>query len=294
MRDDVSRLSPKAGRVFQLDKWRIKGEYHSEAMVDSDQSRSAGAGDTGSPDTLPHIKRVSRIKHAILHGYLPAWARILGSVNRRVCYFDCYAGPGEYEFGGNRVEGSPLIAVRTASRYVAAKPGRLMSVVLIERDAAEASVLEERLRGGGDPHPEGLNVRILRGDSGNLIGDLLRDVGQLAPSFFMIDPYGHPLAVPLVNQILDRERTEALITLMWYRINMDLGNPSVLHLLDRLFGDSSWRSQQFMRESGRIREDHFLEFFSSRLHGMFVLPFRIGFDPEDGIAGIARNIICFT
>jgi three-Cys-motif partner protein len=51
-----------------------------------------------TPETLPHIKRVSRIKHSILQKYLPSWAIILGSANRHMNYFDCFAGPGRYEF----------------------------------------------------------------------------------------------------------------------------------------------------------------------------------------------------
>ena len=58
-----------------------------------------------------HLKQVSRIKHVILQKYLPSWEVILGSQNRRLCYFDCYAGPGAYEFEGQKVDGSPIIAV---------------------------------------------------------------------------------------------------------------------------------------------------------------------------------------
>lgn len=253
-------------------------------MTDSEIPRGANTEDSQLEETLPHIKRVSRIKHAILHRYLPAWARILGTSNQRLCYFDCYAGRGEYEFGGRRVDGSPLIAVQSASRYVNANPNRMMTVILIEKDANEADALRgymEALR----PFPSGLQVHIALADSETLIGDILERVNDLAPSFFLIDPYGHPLSIPLINQILDRKRTEALITLMWYRINMDLGNPLVHHLLDKLFDDRSWREQPFVTESGQPREEHFLKFFSSRLHGHFVLPFRIGFDPEDPFPG---------
>lgn len=63
-----------------------------------------------------HLKQVSRIKHIILQKYLPAWERILGSRNGRLCYVDCYAGPGVYEFEGQEVDGSPMIAVRAANR----------------------------------------------------------------------------------------------------------------------------------------------------------------------------------
>lgn len=241
-------------------------------------------GEDENLETPQHIKRVSRIKHAILHGYLPAWARILGSANRRLCYFDCYAGRGEYEFQGQRVEGSALVAVGDAKKYVSEKPGRLMTVVMMERDINRARALETSLE-RFQPYPRGLQVHVLPADSRDLVSEMLAQVDALAPSFFMIDPYGHPLAVPLINQILAHQRTEALVTLMWYRINMDLGNPAVQHHADELFGDDSWRSQPFVTESGKSREEHFLNYFCSSLRGKYILPFRIGFDPEDAVRG---------
>ena len=44
---------------------------------------------------------------------------------------------------------------------------------------------------------------------------------------------------------------------MWYRINMDLGNPAVQEHVDQLFGDQDWRQQPFMEQSGLAREDGF-------------------------------------
>ncbi len=252
--------------------------------MESDDSKDAEAGKMEPTETLPHIKRVSRIKHAILQRYLPVWAQILGASNQRLCYFDCYAGRGEYEFQGERVEGSAPIAVRAGKDYVSAKSGRLMTVILIERDEIEAKALENCLQ-QFQPYSGGLQVQVLRGDSQALIEEILAQVNSLAPSFFMIDPYGHPLSIPLINQILERQKTEALINLMWYQINRDLANPAVYHRLDKLFGDGSWRTQPFMNERGRVRERHFLDFFCSRLRGEFVFPFKICFGPEDKIPG---------
>ncbi len=252
--------------------------------MDSDGPEGADAGKIEPAETPPHIKRVSRVKHQILHGYLPAWARILGVSNQRLCYFDCYAGRGEYEFLGERVDGSPLVAVRAGIRYVEIERGRQMTVVLIEKDPNEAEALEKCL-GQFQPYPDGLQVHVVRGNSKTLVQEILGQANSLAPSFFMIDPYGHPLSIPLINQVLDRPRTEALINMMWYRINMDLGNSLVQHHVDELFGDPSWRTQSFMSENGKRREESFLNFFCSQLKGKFVFPFRIGFDPEDKVPG---------
>ena len=243
--------------------------------------REAYPADT---ETLPHIKRVSRIKHAILHGYLPAWARILGSTNRQLFYFDCYAGPGRYEFSGKAIDGSPIIAVRAAQRFLLIRPDHFVTLVLIEKDAANVSLLQGHI-GELKPFPAHLSVHVLPADSRTLLPDMLAKSQGAAPSFFMIHPYGHPLSVPIINQILSRPRSEALINLMWFRINMDLANPATQILVHQLFGDESWRSQPFMEQTGIAREEGFLSYFSSRLGAKYVLPFRIGFDKEDRVYG---------
>ena len=72
---------------------------------------------------------------------------------------------------------------------------------------------------------------------------------------------------------------------MWYRINMDLSNPTVQTNVDNLFGDREWREQPFMRQKGIARENGFLDYFVSKLKAKYVLPFRIGYDPEDKVKG---------
>jgi len=53
----------------------------------------------------------TKVKHAILQGYLGGWLPILGSYHQNICYFDCFSGRGEYQDGS---PGSPVIALRIA------------------------------------------------------------------------------------------------------------------------------------------------------------------------------------
>jgi three-Cys-motif partner protein len=235
-------------------------------------------------ESLPHIKRVSRIKHAILEKYFPPWAVILGSAHRHLCYFDCFAGPGRYELQGEPVDGSPIIAVRAAKHFLESHPDHTLLLALIEKDSQQVDLLKRHLK-LLKPYPESLDVNVQNEDSETFVEDVLSGVSSLAPSFFMIDPYGHPLSVPVINKILERQRTECLITVMWYQINRDLGNAAMHQSLDRMFGDSTWREQEFMTQTGFVREKAFLDFFSSRLNAKFIWPFRIGFDHEDSVRG---------
>src|SRR5690349_8787109 len=94
----------------------------------------------------------------------------------------------------------------------------------------------EKNVGGLRPYPDRLTLDVVPADSKTLVPVILSQTQRLAPSFVMVDPYGHTMSVPIINQILSRPRTEALINLMWYRINMDLGNLTMHSLLDQLFG----------------------------------------------------------
>jgi len=246
----------------------------------------AGKNMANRDDSAPqHLKQVSRIKHIILKKYLPAWESILGSRHSRLCYFDCYAGPGVYEFEGRSVDGSPVIAVQAAKEFLAKNQDHEMTVILVEEDENQRVSLEAELK-RVQPYGRGLRVPpVMSEDATEFIPKLLSQVPNLAPSFFMVDPYGHPLTVPILNTILKRSQTEALINFMFYRINMDAGNPMVQHHLDEMFGNDEWRAQTFLKQSGRKREQGFLEYFMSKIDARYKLPFRIRYDVEDEMAG---------
>lgn len=240
------------------------------------------AGQTQGAETPQHLKQVSRVKHIILQKYLPSWERILGSRNRRLCYFDCYAGPGVYEFQGQAVDGSPIIAVHAAKEYLAKAKARQMTLILMEKDDKQRASLEAELK-KVQPYGQGLQVHVMAEDVKEFVPKVLGQVPKLAPSFFLVDPYGHPLTIPILNDILKRPQSEALINFMYYRINMDAGNVKVQHHLDEMFGDGEWRTQAFLKESGWKREQGFLNYFMSKINARYKLPFRIRFDVEDGV-----------
>lgn len=235
-------------------------------------------------EDLQHLKKVSRVKHVILQKYFAPWAVILGSRHHQLAYFDCFAGPGKYELEGKIVAGSPVIAVKSAVEFLQHRQGQSLLMYLIDDDPEQVAQLElslEHLR----PYPQNLTVSVLCADSRSYIPDLLARVGTPVPSFFLVDPYGHPLPLSVINDILCRQRTEALINLMWFRVNMALSNPAMEQHLDRLFGDDDWHQQPFITMHGASRERVFLNYFRSRLKCRFVLPFKVRYDVEDTHGG---------
>ncbi len=235
-------------------------------------------------DELQHLKRVSRIKHMILEKYFPPWARILGSRNSQLAYVDCFAGPGQYEMDGSVVEGSPIIAVRGAAKLVQGGHVKSLLLYLVDEDPQQVKRLEARL-GNLQPYPRNLTVEVSCADSRSIVPNLLESLPHRVPAFFLIDPYGHPLSLPVIRRIQGRQQTEVLINLMWFQINRDLNNPKVESRLNDLFGDSDWRNQPFMGMRGPEREKSFLAYFITRLAFTYVLPFRIRYDIEDSTGG---------
>ncbi|MFZ0338942.1 MAG: three-Cys-motif partner protein TcmP [Terracidiphilus sp.] len=231
---------------------------------------------------LQHLKRVSRIKHEILTKYLLSWVRILGSAFDLLYYVDCFAGPGQYEFEGNLVDGSPIIAVRAGKEFAARNPSKKLGLVLVEDDAAQLKQLSSCLS-LTLPHPTNFRVVTKLANSREIIPRVIAGIKarKSVPSFFLVDPYGHPLSIPMMNDILAMPRSELLINLMWYRINMDMTNNAVAHHVTELFGDEDWKGQPFMHQHGTRREEGFLEYFCKRLSAQYVRPFRIRYDAHE-------------
>jgi three-Cys-motif partner protein len=236
---------------------------------------------------LQHLKRVSKIKHQILTRYLPSWATILGSAFDKLYYVDCFAGPGHYESEGKEVDGSPIIAVKAGKEFAEKNPGKKLGIVLVEDNAAQLSQLKSCLN-ATLPYPANFQVITKPANSRDVIPKVIAGIRarKSAPSFFLVDPYGHPLSIPMMNDILALPRSELLINLMWYRINMDMRNDVVVHHVTELFGDEDWKRQPFMHYHGAKREEGFLEYFCGRLSAQYVRPFRIRYDAcEDRMAG---------
>jgi three-Cys-motif partner protein len=242
------------------------------------------------PESVPelrHLKRVSRIKHQILTRYLPSWAVILGSAFDLLYYIDCFAGPGRYESEGEQVDGSPIIAVNAGKEFATKNSAKRLGVVLVDDDKAQLDQLQNCVQ-ATLPHPSNFEVRTRWADSNALIPKIIKQIRlrQTAPCFFLVDPYGHPLSIPVMNDMLALPRSELLINFMWYRINMDMTNDAVRHHVNELFGDDEWQKQAFMAHHGAAREKGALQYFSSRLAAQYVLPFRIRYDAhEDQVGG---------
>ena len=91
-----------------------------------------------------------------------------------------------------------MIAVKAAKSFLTTRPSHSLDILLTEKDKQQAQKLDSQLA-PLKPYPKNLNVDLLAEDSKTFIPDLLSKIPKLAPSFFMIDPYGHPLTLPVIS-----------------------------------------------------------------------------------------------
>lgn len=183
-------------------------------------------------------KEHTRVKHEILSKYLSGWIRILGRWNTRICYFDCFAGRGEYEDGS---KGSPLIAIETASRLKEQFP-YLKEIVcnFIEKNENNFKNLESVVNTEINTHPEKYkDVKVIpyNDNFADVASNIINKVGdRLAPSFFFIDPFGFNVPFSTIKDILSIPRTEVFLTLMTRDIRRFLGDEKHKRSLQELFG----------------------------------------------------------
>jgi three-Cys-motif partner protein len=153
-------------------------------------------------------------KHAILRGYLEAWFPILGSHQKRIVYYDGFAGPGRYEDGE---PGSPLVALEVARQHQRVLTSEVV-FVFVEEDARRAEWLQTQEL----PKlllPPNFKLQVLNDRFDNALQSMLDSLDsqglELAPTFAFIDPFGMTgLPFELIARLLRRKSCEVLVTFM--------------------------------------------------------------------------------
>lgn len=177
------------------------------------------------PTMTPH----TAAKHLLLKRYLDAWFPILGRHNKRLNYFDGFAGPGKYETGE---DGSPLIAVKSAVSHLE-KNEYLRDVefnfIFVEASETSKAALETLLK--DMDLPPKFRTHVICNTFKHVIADMLRHFqssqSQLAPTFAFVDPFGFK-GIPFnsLASILSHDKCEVFVNIMVDHINRFLEHPA--------------------------------------------------------------------
>lgn len=235
------------------------------------------------PDDAPEkweYQKHTEIKHIVFGKYLTGWIRIVGSSWRKICYFDCFAGRGEYSDG---TPGSPIRALDIATRLE--NNYDKFVCTFIEKNENNFNNLEsiiERKKGSNEISPK-IKVILLNDEFANIASGIINEVGsKLAPSFFFIDPFGMKgIPFELIKRLLSIERVEVFLTFMSRDINRFLESAKHEDVMDELFGTEEWRDI-VSKYSGDARQYALRDLYIAQLRDdagcKHVWPYEVGMD----------------
>lgn len=192
---------------------------------------------------------IQHTKHKIIHEYLNGWFPKLGLWAGKILYLDTHAGRGKHSTGA---EGSPLVALKTLLEH-RAREGILekseVNFVFIERDEENCKRLKREL--GAFKYPTSrINITIINYDSFEFLSNFCKQLdqqgGQLAPCFMFIDPFGFTIPCKLLRQIMQYQRSELLVTIMWRELDMSIikepKGQGIIRTLNEVFGCKDWQN----------------------------------------------------
>jgi len=220
----------------------------------------------------------TRIKHEILEKYLYIWIIKLGKFHRKILFFDCFAGRGEYtDKAGNVVSlGSPIIAFQVADRLLRQcekkkhKPYFDKFIcTAVEKDKTNFENLQKVITCEKTKlkFKNKIEIKLENDKFANVANEILERVGKnIAPSFFFIDPFGFS-GVPfkIVSNILSLPHTEIFFTFMAQSINRFLAASNVEEALNKLYPTPEWK-QILGNYTGRKREEALTNLYIKCLH----------------------------
>lgn len=237
-------------------------------------------------EDVDRLRINSRAKHLILKDYLPAWFSILGTWHKTLNYFDCFAGPGQYKWKDKAVDGSPIISIEACIDLLTSQRDRKpekINLIFIDDDRKQLDKLERQIQ-SLENIPKALDIRLIQYNSERFVGDVLSGKDSIEPSFFFIDPYGHPFSLEFMKSILAFGKTEIMVNIMWFRIKMDMNNQQKAELCDKLFSPERCRDVATqVSDHGGVSSQKMIDYLHRRLEARYHIPFRVNYGPDEHV-----------
>lgn len=202
----------------------------------------------------------------------------MAKYNRRVMYYDAFAGPGEYK-GGE--PGSPMIALQTLIDHdsFAAMQGTEFFFLFNEQDAGCAEYLDglvAELRESRKPWPTNVNVGITNATFIELTTEMLDHLDsrnlQLAPTFAFVDPVGvkaTPMSV--LKRLTDYPKGELLVYFAHEAVTRFCGAGNIDQVLTDLFGTEEYKDASLL--TGTQRSQYVHDLYKRQLHDVCGFPY---------------------
>lgn len=183
----------------------------------------------------------SLIKHELLKGYLEALLSIVGVTGvREFTYIDCFAGPwgdDSTSLSGTSIAISLeiLAKVRETLARTHNIQGLKFQVIYVEESKKRHKQLSEYLM---QNCPTDITYHTLHGDYWVQQDEILRLCGDRSFAFFFVDPMGWlDVGIPKLTKLLQRPKSEFLITFMYDFLNRAIGMPDYRRQVSQMLGN---------------------------------------------------------
>lgn len=225
-------------------------------------------------DRPPH----TAAKHSLLQTYLGAWFPIIAKYNRRVIYYDAFAGPGKYK-GGE--DGSPIIALKTLVNHdaFASMSGTEFLFLFNEQHdgcSENLAKIVDEFKASHQPWPENVKFGIMNNSFIELTTEMLDHLekanAQLAPTFAFVDPVGvkaTPMAV--LERLTDYPKGELLVYFAHETVVRFCGAGNIDQALTDLFGTEEYKDASLLNGAQRSQFVH--DLYKQQLHHVCKFPY---------------------
>lgn len=231
-------------------------------------------------------QKQTHMKHKVFGYYLPMWLNILGKWNGNLNYIDGFGGIGAYhteedvkknEYISNYF-GSPIISVKAINELRNQKKIRKANILVIDDSEENLDNIKTILEYICPNYEE--KIDYVPGKFDDIINVFLDKVKNLAPTFFLLDPFGYSgIKLDTLKRIMNREKTEILLNLMYNSLQRWITHPDpkINRIYDEYFGGDEWRKckDKHLLE----KEESFTRIFRNKCKkfASFVYPFRLRF-----------------
>lgn len=234
------------------------------------------------------------MKHNAIAYYLPVWLKILGSWHKNLNFIDGFGGVGAYhtqndikngEYTSNKF-GSPIISSRAIAKLESSKTITSGNIVIIDE---EKCCLEnvEKIIGHLNIQLKGkifYQVGNFDGAINGFLDEFDKSKGELAPTFFLIDPFGFSgIKMTTLERIMRRPKTEILLNFMYNALQRWMNHPDekIIKIYDDYFGGDQWRCCKDKRLEQKETELVRLFREKSKQFSKWVYPFKLKFPNQD-------------
>lgn len=212
----------------------------------------------------------TKIKHLAFKDYFKVWTDILGSWTP-INYFDCFGGCGKYfDKDGNVYYGSPILAAQILSSNIKLKDR--FGFIIIEKEKKYIENLKKIFK----DLKINFEPSFINKEFNNVITqDILEKEKKLAPTFFLIDPFGIKIKMNTLNGIMSLPKSEILLNFMYNGVVRNLNVPQTKEVLDNLYGSEDWKKCN--------GEEEIVDCFRKKLkeNAKFVVTYRLSFPDQN-------------